>query len=480
MEVPFFIAITIIASQLLFAGAASPTPPSAAAQFLQCLQHSNFSIPKDQPITKSLYTPQNASFLPTLQSYIQNSRFNRSTTPKPLALVAAAHYSHVQATVACARVSGLQLRIRSGGHDFDGLSYVSTVPFVLLDMFNLRAVNVDVGNQVAWVQAGAILGEIFYDIAKKSNNSLAFPAGVVDAKGRILSRSTMGEDLFWAIRGGGAASFAVVLSWKLRLVAVPQTVTVFQVTKTLEQGATDAVDQWQRVASTVDPRLFIRAQPQAIAASGGNQATVGVSFVALYLGGAQDLVGLVKKSFSLLGLELKDCTQMSTPLEIMLKRSTSPNGYSKHKSDYVKKPISKQGWEAIWKKMIELGPNVLMQYNPYGGRMSEIADDATPFPHRAGNLFKMQYIAVWSDASLEVENKYLKGLRELHHLFTPYVSMNPREAFLNYRDIDIGTNANGNLGFASDLFKGNVGRLQKVKAKVDPDNFFRYEQSIPI
>jgi len=28
------------------------------------------------------------------------------------------------------------------------------------------------------------------------------------------------------------------------------------------------------------------------------------------------------------------------------------------------------------------------------------------------------------------------------------VSRNPRETFLNYRDIDIGTNSNGNIGFA--------------------------------
>ncbi|KAL2935244.1 Berberine bridge enzyme-like 26 [Bienertia sinuspersici] len=32
-------------------------------------------------------------------------------------------------------------------------------------------------------------------------------AQVVDAKGRLLNCETMGEDLFWAIRGGGVASF---------------------------------------------------------------------------------------------------------------------------------------------------------------------------------------------------------------------------------------------------------------------------------
>lgn len=162
----------------------------------------------------------------------------------------------------------------------------------------------------------------------------------------------------------------------------------------------------------------------------------------------------------------------------MLIRSPS-SFYSKHKSDYVKKPIPKIGLEAIWKKAMELGPDMRIQFNPYGGRMSEIAADATPFPHRAGNLFKIQYLGLWTDESLEIEDKLVKATTEIYDTFTPYVSKNPREAFLNYRDIDVGTNAKGGLGFAYDFFKGNVERLLKVKAEVDPENFFRYEQSIP-
>ena len=65
--------------------------------------------------------------------------------------------------------------------------------------------------------------------------------------------------------------------------------------------------------------------------------------------------------------------------------------YFKRKSDYVKEPISKAGLELIWKKLIEL-EYVLLTFNPYGGRMGEIPEEATPFPHRAGNL-AIQYAA---------------------------------------------------------------------------------------
>ncbi|XP_056690022.1 berberine bridge enzyme-like 17 [Spinacia oleracea] len=138
--------------------------------------------------------------------------------------------------------------------------------------------------------------------------------------------------------------------------------------------------------------------------------------------------------------------------------------------------------ETIWKKMIQVQSDniLLMQWNPYGGRMSEIPEDATAFPHRAGNLFKIQYLTLWQNHSVEATNKNIQATRDLHTTFTPFVSNNPRETFLNYRDIDIGTNINGTLDFAMDFFKNNVKRLLQVKAKVDPTNFFRYEQSIPI
>ncbi|KAI3813756.1 hypothetical protein L1987_18488 [Smallanthus sonchifolius] len=48
----------------------------------------------------------------------------------------------------------MNLRIRSGGHDFEGLSYVSHITFVLLDMSNLRSIDVNIEEETATVQVG--------------------------------------------------------------------------------------------------------------------------------------------------------------------------------------------------------------------------------------------------------------------------------------------------------------------------------------
>lgn len=66
---------------------------------------------------------------------------------------------------------------------------------------------------------------------------------------------------------------------------------------------------------------------------------------------------------------------------------------------------------------------------------------------------------------------------------TPYVSNSPRSSYLNYRDVDLG--GAGNVGYeeasiwGKKYFKGNFDRLVEVKTAIDPNNFFKYEQSIP-
>ena len=68
----------------------------------------------------------------------------------------------------------------------------------------------------------------------------------------------------------------------------------------------------------------------------------------------------------------------------------------------------------------------------------------------------------------------------------PFVARFPREAYVNYRDLDLGMNRiNGSTSildasaWGKKYFKNNFNRLVLVKTKVDPDNFFRHEQSIP-
>ncbi|WJZ84649.1 hypothetical protein VitviT2T_004243 [Vitis vinifera] len=331
-------------------------------------------------------------------------------------------------------------------------------------------------------------------------------AQIVNVNGSILDRKSMGEDLFWAIRGGGGASFGVILSYKIKLVRVPEIVTVFRVEKTLAQNATDIAYQWQHITDKIDNDLFIRLLLQPITVKNDNGSakaekstkTVKVSFTSLFLGDATRLISVMNKDFPELGLKKEDCIEMNwiesvlywanfdngTSVNVLLNRTPESVKFLKRKSDYVQKPISKDGLEGLWKKIIELG-KAGMVLNPYGGRMSEIPASETPFPHRSGNIFKIQYSVTWQEEGTEADKMYVNSMRELYSYMTPYVSKSPRGSYLNYRDIDIGISHNGKDSYQEGkvygvkYFMNNFDRLVKVKTAVDPQNFFRYEQSIP-
>ncbi|KAM7507627.1 hypothetical protein LguiA_018080 [Lonicera macranthoides] len=261
--------------------------------FIQCL---NAHYSEDStPISQVIYTPKNSSYTSVLEFSIQDLRFNDPSRTKPLVIVTPVRESQIQTVLYCAKKHKIQIRIRGGGHDFEGLSYSSTSPiqFVMIDMLNLRSVDVDVANGTAWVGSGANLGELYYRIAEKSS-TYGFPGGVwvtvgtggflsgggygtlkrkyglgadnvldarfIDVNGRILDRESMGEDLFWAIRGGIASNFGVVIAWKLKLVAVPEIVTIFGVKRTLEQNGTELLHKWQTIAPQLDRDLYLRAE----------------------------------------------------------------------------------------------------------------------------------------------------------------------------------------------------------------------------
>jgi len=510
---------------------AAPTAESVYTSFLQCL--TNYTKSQDH-VSDIVFARTNSSFSSVLQAYIRNARFNTTSTLKPLLVVTPLEEPHVQGSVICAKNIGVQLKIRSGGHDYEGISYVSDQPFIILDMFQFRNITVDVQNEVAVVQAGATLGELYYRIWEKSKVH-GFPAGVcptvgvgghlsgggygnmlrkhglsvdnivdakiVDVKGRILDKKGMGEDVFWAIRGGGGASFGVILSYTVKLVPVPEIVTVYRVEKSMDknESVTEFVLQWQQVAPHTDDRLFMRLLLQPVSSKVvKGQKIVRATVMALFLGGADEVVTLMGKEFPTLGLSKEDCTELSwidsviwwsnfdntTKPDALLDRNVNSASFLKRKSDYVQKPISKEGLEGIWKKMVELGKTGFV-FNPYGGKMSEVSSDATPFPHRAGNLFKIQYSVNWDEPGVELENNFTRQARMLYSYMTPFVSSNPRSAFLNYRDLDIGTNSFGSNSYKEGsvygvkYFNDNFDRLVKVKTAVDPENFFRNEQSIP-
>ncbi|CAI9107376.1 OLC1v1006714C1 [Oldenlandia corymbosa var. corymbosa] len=528
MKVSLFSTVAICCFFLLSAKSSLILLPDS---FIQCLSEYQFSSPNSS-VLSVVYARTNTSYQSILDSAIPNYRFLSSSAPKPLAIITPLLYSHVQATVICSRENRLQIRIRSGGHDFEGLSYRSQVPFIILDLRNLRSIRVDIENETAWVESGATIGELYYAVAQESPVH-GFPAGtapvvgvgghfsgggnsylnrkhglsadnvvdaiVVDFRGRILNKESMGSDFFWAIRGGGGASFGVILSWKINLVRVPPVVTVFRLAKTFKQNAIGLVHKWQYIAPHLPDDLTIAVAIQRF----GPLSTPTATFNSLFLGRTEELLKMMEESFPELELSKHDCKEMSWvesaltlseypdqfSIEVMKNRSYSPfDANVKLKIDLVQQPLPCVAVQQLWKWCSEV-EYPRLQLHPYGGTMGRISESRIPFPHRKGVLFEIMYIESWfNDEDGKDSEKYMNQVRGLYEFMTPYVQSNPRGGYVNGIDLDLGTNGNDPWGasyskakasWGSMYFKSNFEKLAMVKAKVDPTNFFFYEQSIP-
>ncbi|KAI3924940.1 hypothetical protein MKW98_002849 [Papaver atlanticum] len=500
---------------------------SLHGDFLQCIKKNEYSS-----IPIPIFTPDNSSFTTIFRSSARNLRFlTPNSTQTPQFIITPTHESHVQSAVVCCQKHGFDLKVRSGGHDVEGLSYVSDTPYVLVDLINFRDITVDLKEKTAWIQAGASLGEVYYQAANKSNNTLGFPAGfcptvgvaghisgggfgalvrkyglasdqVIDARivtvdGKIYTKETMGKDLYWAIRGGGANNFGVLLSWKVKLVPVTPVVTVATISRTLEQGATDLVHKWQFVADRLHEDVYIGLTFSVANSSRAGGKTVSVQFAFLFLGGSDRLLELMEESFPELGLKRNETTEMKwveshvyfyargRPIELLWDRDHATKSFLKIKADYVREPISKSGLEAIWRRFVG-GDSPAMLWTPFGGRMNDISEFETPYPHRAGNIYNIMYVGNWLN---ETESeKQIDWMRRFYNSMSRYVSKNPRSAYINYKDLDLGVNSNNvsqavryvqARSWGTKYFKHNFERLVKVKSMVDPSNFFKNKQSIP-
>jgi FAD/FMN-containing dehydrogenase len=422
---------------------------------------------------------------------------------RPLAVLRAAGPADVRKAILWARRHGIRIRARSGGHSYAGYSTVEDG--LVIDLGALDGIAVNRQALTASVGAGAQLIDVYERLAKAGGTipagscptvglgGLALGGGVgfasrklgttadnvlaltiVTADGRLLTCDrSRNADLYWACRGGGGGNFGVVTSFRLRV--HPVTHASYFVLTWPWTSVDEAVAAWQRFAPRAPDGLFSICR----LATGSPQPTV-QAFGQLF-GSEAALVDLLKPLRSVPGASLT--TGTSRYIDLMRRWAgcktltsdechLSPAGDLDRqrfaaKSDYVSRRLPPTGRAALRQWLEERqgkggGAAIL---DSYGGAINRVAPGATAFVHRR-ELFSIQYYA--SIANAAGDAAALAWLRGFRAAMKPHTS---GFAYQNYIDADV-------VDWEHAYYGSNYPRLQRIKSKYDPDNVFRFKQSI--
>ncbi|AXG71293.1 putative FAD-linked oxidoreductase YvdP [Kordia sp. SMS9] len=184
---------------------------------------------------------------------ISNTRFGHM----PDCIAYCKKASHVQYCINYCRDNNAPFRIRSGGHQHEGMCSADNV--IIIDLSEIHEIIYE-SDTTAWIPAGKQLGQVYDELAKhgktipgggcQSVNVGGLTQGggwgvsvrkfgltcdsvteieIVLASGEIVIANALNEysDLFKALKGGGGGNFGVVIGFKFNLVSILPVVTTF-------------------------------------------------------------------------------------------------------------------------------------------------------------------------------------------------------------------------------------------------------------
>jgi FAD/FMN-containing dehydrogenase len=414
----------------------------------------------------------------------------------PALIVRVANDADVAHVVRLAAESGTELAVRSGGHS--GAGHSSTDGGIVIDLRDMKALEIDVEGRTAWAETGLTAGEVtiaaaahglavgFGDTASVGIGGITLGGGVgylsrkhgltidhllaadlVTADGTVLRvDAESNPDLFWAIRGGGG-NFGVATRFHYRLHELDGVVggmLVLPATADTVAGFIAAAEAAPEELSTIANVMPAPPMPFLPEEVHGQLVILGML---VYAGDAEAGERAVAPFRAL-----------ATPLADMVKPMPYPEIYPPEEGEEEYHPtaaaltmfvnrIDHDVAETIMEHLE--GSDAAMrvaQLRVLGGAMARVPADATAFAHRSSRIMVNVAAFYEGEADRVVRQAWVDG-------FAAALIQDDPGAYVNFL-VDEGEDR------VRDAYPDATwDRLTQIKRRYDPTNLFHRNQNVP-
>ena len=430
--------------------------------------------------------------------------WNAMADRRPAVAVRCTSNADVAAAIAFARQHNLEIGVRCGGHSILG----TCVPEggLLIDLAGMRSVRVDPDARRAWVQGGALLGNLDraaqeFGLATTAGNvshtgvgGLTLGGGmgwlarrfglacdnvvsyeIVTADGATLRVSeSEHDDLFWGLRGGGG-NFGVVTEFEFRLHPIGTTAMLIDNTFDLTE-APSAMRRWRdllgdQVPAPATPIAWVGtiADSPDMQSQLRNRTVASLGFV--WVGDPDEgrrLVPLVDSLGTPITKRVEDLSYLRLQsVDDEVHRPGSRRRY--FKGHY----LSELRDEAIDAFLSQGEPDSSADrsrlpngsFQGYGGAITATSNDDSAFSHRNA-LVEFVASTAWTDAA--EDGQRMDAARRFGAALEPYAS----GVYVNVLGDE------GERGVRRAYPPDKLARLAALKRRYDPDNVFHLNQNI--
>ncbi|HXL62969.1 MAG TPA: FAD-binding oxidoreductase, partial [Mycobacterium sp.] len=421
-------------------------------------------------------------------------------THDPTVIVFAKETHDVVNALTWARQNDTPVRVRSGRHCLEGWSNVDNG--IVIDVSEMKSATIDTASSTATVGAGLNQLEAVTELGKAGfaaptgtegtvglvgatlgggfglltrtfgmacDNLMAAEVVVASDDGgamAIIADEQNNSDLLWALRGAGNGNFGIVTSLTYKIHRLKQTIYVTATWPGLND-LQEIFEAWQRSAPHTDNRLTsqLEIHPDetmlVAALASGSEAEATQMLAPILSVGNPDVV-------------IKNANWADTYAGFQIPMAQEAASW-KFSSQFVSDPFPAEAIDLVVTFMSK-APTPGCNYftNAFGGavKASEPAGGSA-FAHRNA-LFYAEPGAGWGTrggmpaTADPLTAKCQAWIAEFSEALGPYVN----GAYVNVPNA-------GMADWETAYWGPNVDRLRTIKAKYDPNNVFRFEQSIP-